>query len=920
MGYPTSFGMTSKQGTVILIALMTLVVPSAVAQPVRAPDSPYTFADFVEPDFPFITTTLNADTLGAMYPDRNRIPRCLALQLGNDAYACFDTDLLRMAAVWTGEFISLLGMPHVSYHKAGNKRNGVPEILGDAITATGIYPGWQGENVAFEDPRLEGSNPEEAGRGPISLEDGRWDGVSVVGDRAVLRYEVRGTDIAELVTSVSEGDAVGVVRLLEMEAIQNSLTLVLGEFRAGNRIDLSRDRLTVYHAGSDTLTMIGIVGDVDHVHMSMLEGRYALLRIAPTAEQTTLRAAMWKGPASKADIFEQLLHTPLEMPDYRTGGPAHWNVEETTQGVLGQSQGAYAVDALTLPLPNRWQRNVRVSGIDFFDDGRAALSTYDGDVWVVDGIDAGLQQLRWSRFASGLCEPMSLNIVEGDVYVFGREGIVRLNDLNGDGEADFYENFSNLPVQTVESREFPMSMHALPEGGFVISKGGALDAGPKTNPGIMSGFRAGGPHSGSIVKVSADGRSISYLATGLREPYIGVHPETGWVTASDQQGHFVPSTPIYFVQEGDYFGVPATAHRAPQPDPTSPLTWAPHTVDPSGAEQVWMISDEMGPLNGALIHLSYGRPGIYKVYHNDLVQGGISEIPVAFEEPLMKGQVHPLDGMLYLSGFQVWDSGAKEISGFRRLRYTGGELPLPVELKAGRQGVVMKFGQPLNVESALQPSNYALERWGYRRTEEYGSGHFTPSGAPGHETVRVEGISVSEDQQSVLLKVGDMVEVMQMGLEYRLLSAAGDSLSHAVYFTVNQLNELDLGAEGLIDAAYVSVEPAAPAEESLPAQSQVTAEEGEALYRRIGCFACHSSDGTVEGRSGPTFKGLFGSRRTFIDGTSAVADEAYLRQSIFDPGARVVEGKEVEMPSYVGVLSERDVSAIVEYVRSLASK
>ena len=66
-----------------------------------------------------------------------------------------------------------------------------------------------------------------------------------------------------------------------------------------------------------------------------------------------------------------------------------------------------------------------------------------GDVWVVSGIDDKLEHLKWRRFAAGLFQPLGLKIVNDQVYVLGRDQITRLVDLNGDGEADFYENFNN---------------------------------------------------------------------------------------------------------------------------------------------------------------------------------------------------------------------------------------------------------------------------------------------------------------------------------------------------------------------------------------------------------------------------------------------------------------------------------------------
>jgi glucose/arabinose dehydrogenase len=87
---------------------------------------------------------------------------------------------------------------------------------------------------------------------------------------------------------------------------------------------------------------------------------------------------------------------------------------------------------------------MRLTGVDFFADGkRAAVCTMDGDVWTVSGIDESLATLTWRRFASGLFQSLGLRIVDEKVYVLGRDQITRLHDLDGDGEADFYENFNN---------------------------------------------------------------------------------------------------------------------------------------------------------------------------------------------------------------------------------------------------------------------------------------------------------------------------------------------------------------------------------------------------------------------------------------------------------------------------------------------
>lgn len=90
------------------------------------------------------------------------------------------------------------------------------------------------------------------------------------------------------------------------------------------------------------------------------------------------------------------------------------------------------------------------------------------------------------------------------------------------------------------------------------------------------------------------------------------------------------------------------------------------------------------------------------------------------------------------------------------------------------------------------------------------------------------------------------------------------------------------------------------------------AAQGKALAQSKGCVACHTVDG---GKSvGPTWKGLAGKTETMADGSSVVADEAYLRRSISDPNAQVVQGFAPIMPK-VGV-SEDELAALVAYIES----
>jgi cytochrome c oxidase subunit 2 len=96
------------------------------------------------------------------------------------------------------------------------------------------------------------------------------------------------------------------------------------------------------------------------------------------------------------------------------------------------------------------------------------------------------------------------------------------------------------------------------------------------------------------------------------------------------------------------------------------------------------------------------------------------------------------------------------------------------------------------------------------------------------------------------------------------------------------------------------------------------AEAGERIAAAHGCLRCHTLDGTPH--LGPTWAGLYGSRIPLADGRSVVADGPYLTEAMFDPAAKVHQGFEPIMPSYRGELDPTDTGALLELMRSLATR
>ncbi len=93
------------------------------------------------------------------------------------------------------------------------------------------------------------------------------------------------------------------------------------------------------------------------------------------------------------------------------------------------------------------------------------------------------------------------------------------------------------------------------------------------------------------------------------------------------------------------------------------------------------------------------------------------------------------------------------------------------------------------------------------------------------------------------------------------------------------------------------------------------AEAGKQLYTRRNCQQCHSTDGTAG--TGPSFKGIFGHPTALEGGTSVMVDENYIRESILEPQAKVVQGYKPVMPTYKGILSDEEITDLIEFIKSL---
>jgi cytochrome c oxidase subunit II len=90
---------------------------------------------------------------------------------------------------------------------------------------------------------------------------------------------------------------------------------------------------------------------------------------------------------------------------------------------------------------------------------------------------------------------------------------------------------------------------------------------------------------------------------------------------------------------------------------------------------------------------------------------------------------------------------------------------------------------------------------------------------------------------------------------------------------------------------------------------------GERVAAQQGCLRCHSTDGSPH--IGPTFAGLYGSVVDLDDGTTLLADTAYITRSIMDPMVEIRRGHQPVMPSYKGLITPAETAALIEFIRGL---
>lgn len=682
------------------------------------------------------------------------LPRAVAVHLGEQGQlaTAFDTETLRYAHLWRNGFVSF-----------ADNRYGIGggiEADGEVLLSAPPMTGWS----------ASGSFPKEFDKGAVV-----YHGHYRQGKRAAFSYNVEGLEVLDspgangsVLTRTLEfrGDAPQQHLLLFPAAHSKAEVRAAGSLRALSLSDGKGDKATVFAVDADAFG-----GEVE---FSQAKTRPAALRLTNVSKGDVLHVFAWTGDFKQREaVLERIaaIKTPKNLRWMTKGGPAKWDWTFTAAGELGEGKGPYVIDRIPVPARNPYGALMLIGGHDFFSNGDAAVCTMMGDVWRVSGLDESLEKVTWKRIATGLNQALGVWIENDELYVLGRDRINRLHDLNGDGEIDFYENFSDAFQTEDGGHSFYTGLQRDGTGNWYFSA------------------------AGRIVRVSPDGSSSEDIASGARNTNGVAANSGGIVISGTNEGDWTPANMVIEVRQGDFYGRGATRDQTIAP----PLCYLPRGIDNSVGGQVFATSDRWGPLQGQLLSFSYGT-GTWQLILRDgpggekagkrRAQGAVVPLPGDFASGAHRGRFSPRDGQLYVTGADGWGNYAVADGSFDRVRYTGAAVRLPVGWKAHANGIAVRFAEAV-AKAVVKPGDVLCQQWNYEYSAGYGSAEYSvrKPAEVGHDVVPVRSVQVLDDGRSLFFEIPDLRPAMQSQLHARLRDAEGMPFILDMYPTILSLDE-----------------------------------------------------------------------------------------------------------------------------------
>ena len=466
-----------------------------------------------------------------------------------------------------------------------------------------------------------------------------------------------------------------------------------------------------------------------------------------------------------------------------------------------QVKKAYQVEDIILPEGLGGQ----VGALDFLPDGRLAACFSSGEVMFYDP-DAE----TWQLYAQGLHDPLGMLAISSDtILVMQRPELTRIIDQNKDGRADLYQTMTDAyglsgnyhefaygPVKDAKGNLYIALNAASPNGGVMDEVRGSYSH--LTDPHPKQMFSAV-PYRGWVMQYTPQGQLLPY-ASGFRSPNGLLADSTGRLFVTDNQGDWVPTSALYKVEQGQFYGHPASLvwkrgyHRGnPYDIPVAalegmrkmPVVLFPQGVIANSPSQPVMdrTAGQFGPFEGQLFVGEMNQARIVRVMLEQ-VDGQLQGACVPFMDGngLYKGNnrlAFGPDGSLWVGQN---DHGWAGHRGIQRISYTG-HLPMDLQkMHLTADGFDLTFTLPLNSDSALALKHYQLRHYRYHYSHKYGSDQYDQA------TDSIASIALSADRKTVSIQLAALQEGMVYELTFNgIVSNSGDKLRNTVVcYTLNR--------------------------------------------------------------------------------------------------------------------------------------
>lgn len=447
-----------------------------------------------------------------------------------------------------------------------------------------------------------------------------------------------------------------------------------------------------------------------------------------------------------------------------------------------------------------------VGGMDLLPDGSLAVCTRRGGVWVIEDPYQQNGEPEYHLFAEGLHEPLGLTYRDGSIYVTQRSEITRLEDTNDDGWADEYE--------TVWIRPLSGNYHEYFYGPLFYPNGDMLVT---VNLAWIGYGESLSKWDGWMLRISPDGEQVQPIASGLRSPAGFAFNEEGDIFYSENQGDWVGAGNIAHLEVGDFAGNPRGLRWSDEPgSPISlkiedipdtgrpkhevakeipelktPSVWFPHGV--MGISTSGILLDdtggEFGPFEGQFFVGDQGQSKVMRVYQEKVkgeYQGIVFPFVQGFESGVLRLVWGKENSMFVGMTSRGWSSTGPNLFGLQQLVWNG-DTPFEIkEVHAKPDGFELTFTKPVDIETASDPSSYAITGFTYRYHSTYGSDIINQEPAP------VADVQVSEDGLSARLVVENLREgyIHEIKADGIRQAQTGNPLLHSYgYYTLKNIPE-----------------------------------------------------------------------------------------------------------------------------------